>query len=437
MAVTKAGKSILLTVIASGIASSALPICAFITAPLIARALDPTGRGVMAALLMPVSLLNMMLTLGLPEAITFFVARGQLSVRTAFGLAVLGGVVGGAIGVGLLVALAPFLLAGDVAAFKATYYVIALSLPITLAVAGVRGIVLGLHQFDPLNAERVAAPVFRLLTLSLLLIVGWLGPAIAACTSVVSGIIGSTFLVRAFFSRSALAPTTVTIRTVVRYAGASAFGTVSSMLVYSLDQTLMIPLAGAEQLGFYAIAASFAELPMTVVAVIRDLTFTFSAKDDDPALAARACRLTLLVMIPMCALFIVSTPLLLPLLFGAAFAPAVPMTELLLIGSVFSAITAILGSGLMGAGCAGLRSLIQVAGAILTTILIFLLVPTYGGIGAAWATTLTYAALAAGTVFLYARSVGLQSRYCLIPTLPEAKVLIRTIVSSVSFGRSV
>lgn len=62
-----------------------------------------------------------------------------------------------------------------------------------------------------------------------------------------------------------------------------------------------------------------------------------------------------------------------------------------------------------------LRSGIQVGGAALTAALLFALVPRWGGIGAAWVTTLTYAAMALATLLVYVQATGLTFKRCLVP----------------------
>ena len=93
------------TAIYSSIGNLALPLSALVTGPLLARALGPDGRGVMAALMAPISLANLMFTLGLPDSLAYHVARGRIATGPAVKIALIGGMLCGAVGaIGLLTA---------------------------------------------------------------------------------------------------------------------------------------------------------------------------------------------------------------------------------------------------------------------------------------------------------------------------------------------
>lgn len=57
-------------------AYAALPLVGIITAPILARALGPEGRGQLAAILQPLSVADAFAAIGVPAAMTYFVASG-------------------------------------------------------------------------------------------------------------------------------------------------------------------------------------------------------------------------------------------------------------------------------------------------------------------------------------------------------------------------
>jgi O-antigen/teichoic acid export membrane protein len=317
-------------------------------------------------------------------------------------------------------ALGSVLLRGEPDYLILPYRLIACTLPVTLAIAALRGIVQGRQGYLYINAERISGTLIRLLALVALIACGVLTPVIAAWASLLSALVGSLILLPMFWRPNQVQPPHVPMtKSVLQFCGGAAFGTIGGYLVVALDQALMIPLGGSEQLGYYAVAAAIAELPIAAVGAVRDLVFTVSAERNDAKMAAGACRVTMLVLVPTCAIAALAVPYILPLLYGRAFVPAVRMTQLLLCGTVGSAVTALLGAGLMGAGYPRQRSVILLCGAIFTVALIFLLVPSYGGMGAAWATIVTYTALACATAIAYSRSTGVRLWDCLIPTRLE------------------
>jgi len=76
----------------------------------------------------------------------------------------------------------------------------------------------------------------------------------------------------------------------------------------------------------------------------------------------------------------------LPLLFGADFSPAIPITVVLLLAAVLGTPGSIAGAGLSARGRPGLRSSSLVISCLINVGLLFLIVPTYGAMGAAIAT---------------------------------------------------
>jgi O-antigen/teichoic acid export membrane protein len=408
------------TVLFSSLANLAFPLTTFITGPLLARALGPDGRGLMAALLAPLSLVNLMFTFGVPEALTYFIARGNLSAKKALQIALAGGLACGALAAIAFFLWAPYLFRGQ-EQYLPIFNLLLLTLPVTLTFSALRGIVQGRQQFALINRERIGGALLRLLVLAGMAVLEVLNPVRAVWISVVSVAIGSVFLLSGLRINEAVPANDQLTGPVARYAGAVALGTFGGLIVIRLDQVLMVSLTTHAELAYYAVAASLAELPLTVVGASRDLAFSLAAERDDPQIVARYCRLTILVCGVMCLMSGLATPLMLPLLFGKSFTPAVLMVEILLAGTIGRAVTTVIGVGLMTTGKTLLRSAIQLGGAALTAVLLFVLVPRWGGIGAAWVTTLTFALLALASTTVYVRSAALSFRQCLVPTAADMR----------------
>jgi O-antigen/teichoic acid export membrane protein len=417
----------LLKLIAFGsLANLAFPLTSLITGPLLARALDPIGRGEMALLLSPISLANMALTLGLPESLIWHSARGTISRRYAYQMALGGGFGCGVIGAALMIFFGPMLLTADQAHFAWSLRLIAMTLPITLTLAAFRGVVVGRQHFMYANSERMSASLLRLAAIGIFFLTGMLNPVLAAWTTVLSGIAGSVVLLFPLTKQLDLpAISLVGGRSVACYAGSAALGTVGGFLMLRLDQIIMIPLTATEQLGFYAVAVSLAEVPAAFVNAIRDLIFALGAERNEPAVAAQSCRLALTVFIPICAAAACVTPVVIPILFGKSFMPAVPIAQILFLGTVASAVSSLLGAGLMSLGHAGVRSLVQIGGAGITVLLTIVLVPRYGGMGAALGATLTYIITGTCIAFAYIRYTGVPVADCFIPSRVELGLFIR------------
>jgi O-antigen/teichoic acid export membrane protein len=410
------------TVLFSSLANLAFPLTTFITGPLLARALGPDGRGLMAALLAPLSLANLMFTLGMPDALAFFVARGSLTAKKALQIAVAGGLACSALACIVLFFSAPYLFRNQMR-YLPLFDLLLLTLPVTLTFSAVRGIVQGRRQFALINKERIAGALLRLIVLAVLVALNVLNPIDAVWVSVASVSVASAFLLVGLAKDKRAPASAQSTGSVVHYAGAVALGTFAGLIVIRLDQALMVSLTTPAELAYYAIAVSLAELPLTVVGASRDLAFSLAAEREDPQIVARYCRLTLTACGIICLAAGLATPIVLPLLFGRSFSPAIPMVEILLAGTLGRAVTTVIGAGLMTVGKTWLRSAIQLAGAAMTVTLLFAFVPQWGGIGAAWVTTLTFALLACGSMLVYVQSTGLRFAQCLVPTAADMQYL--------------
>jgi len=391
-----------------------MPLSSVITGPLLARALDPSGRGAMAALLVPISLANLLFTLGLPETLAFHVARRRIDRRGAIVVSLVGGALAGLVSTAVLWAITPMLLR-NYPDQQTAFRFLSLTLPLSLTFAAGRGIVQGRRRFELVAYERFTGVVLRLALLVLLLLVGLLTPLSAAWVTVLSAIVGSLFLLRCFFGRSAPVEEPARYRTVSQFAATAAIATFGSVLVLRLDQTLMTPLTSPEQLGFYAVAVSLAELPFALALAARDVVTTVAADTHDPGYSAMVSRRALLIVVPLSLVGVALAPFAIPLLFGDPFRPAVPMTQILFVGTFASTISVILSGGLLSTGRPALPAIVMTAGAVLTVPALFLLVPRWGGVGAAVATTTTYVVVGVLTAVIFARVARLPLRQCWFP----------------------
>lgn len=389
-----------------------VPFTALLSGPVLAHALGPTGRGELAAVLVPLALANIIATFGFQEAATYFVARGEHDSDRIAGLAVGLSVLTGAVAAAVLWVLAPLLLR-NAPDMVDTLRLLSLTLPLTIGFAGVRGVVAGTQQFGRVSMERAGGSLGRLLVLGLAAVTIGLTSVVAATISVVVPVVASLVLVGPALVRSG-GRTVLRLRRFLGYSVHAAVGTIGGILVLQLDQALMAPLSSVEQLGFYAVAASLAGLPAAAVQGVRDVVFSYSSVTADPDLVARSTRVTVALCVPVVVAGAVLCEPLVPLLFGSDFRPAVLMAQVLLLAALPNTVSAVVGAGLMSVGRPRVRSAILVGGAALTVALVVVLVPRYGGEGAAAASLLTYTFIAVLSVLVFSRITGVRVRDCVL-----------------------
>ena len=79
-----------------------------------------------------------------------------------------------------------------------------------------------------------------------------------------------------------------------------------------------------------------------------------------------------------------------PFLFGAAFAPSIVPAIILLCGTVLLSCNYVLSDGLRGLGRPLIPTIGEVAGLVVTLIALYLLLPRWEILGAAWASVFSY-----------------------------------------------
>lgn len=360
-----------------------------VTAPLVARAVGPEGRGLTASALATLAILPFVLGVGLPMAVRRRAAIESVSeiVRTvrlfAFFLVVPATLLG-------LLAKGVFL-SGLTGAQSLVFMAGAAATPLFISALADESVLIVRKQFLGVAIYRAAQPVVYFVivvctTLTGTLDVTWIIVAMASGT-VASGVVGSV-LVRVGL-RGPRVPMRPLLRQGISYAGSE----LAEVSQNRLDQVVMVSLIGASQAGLYAVAVTLATLPVVLghavgAAVFREVANAQGAERDD--LVARTLRAANLMGIVASASLAGVTPLVVPFLFGKEFIGAVPVTLIALAGST-AILTGYVATVLLGAEGAGRSmTLAQVAGVFTGIGLLFVLGPRFLAIGAAVASSLGY-----------------------------------------------
>jgi O-antigen/teichoic acid export membrane protein len=178
---------------------------------------------------------------------------------------------------------------------------------------------------------------------------------------------------------------------------------------YRVDQLFVGTMAGSAELGLYSYAVTWAEtlfyLPQTLVSVQRP-DLVRAAREAAARQAAAVYRVAVLLSLPLAIGLVVLAPFLCNTLAGDDFSGSIDDLRVLVFGIFGVLALQLLGNALT----AQRRPLLETAAtavAFACTIgLDLLLIPSYGGLGAAVASTLAYTAGGAAAAFLFAHALG-------------------------------
>ncbi|MGO4689585.1 oligosaccharide flippase family protein [Glaciibacter sp. 2TAF33] len=381
-------------------------VVALFSGPILAQALGVTGRGDVAAATAPLTLVVTVATFGVPEAVTWVIARFPHLARNVAGRGILILALAGALAMGA-VALVPGWLSGGRPEVQQLIFIASLAIIPNLLVGILRGVASATQRWRLVTTERMLTSSLRLLVLIPFWLTGTLTPLVATIAVAAMPVVGAFVYIgrmRSLEPRSREVPPVARVGGLLSYGSRIWIGSLSGILLSRVDQVLMTPLAGTYELGLYVVAVSVSELPLIIHIAVRDVTFVTDAADSvDDRLAASARISTFLC--GLAAMFLGVTMLWwLPFLFGDGFRRSIPVAAVLLLAVVLNTPGSIAGSGLSARGRPGLRSSSLTVACVTNIGLIVLLCPLMGAMGAALA-TLTGSIIASNLNLFFLRRI--------------------------------
>jgi O-antigen/teichoic acid export membrane protein len=208
-------------------------------------------------------------------------------------------------------------------------------------------------------------------------------------------------------------------RRLLAFGVRSHSGNVASLFNERLDQLLISLFLGPSSLGFYVIAVTLTSATMVIgvstsmvalpaVARLRSLA-------EQAATARRFAIVTLAGSVIITLPLLATTPALIKIFFGQAFAPAAGPCRILLVATIALSTNRVLGANLRAIGRpvdAGAAELIALA---VTAVGLAVLLPSFGLLGAAFTSLLAYLASGGWMILRLSTGLGVGSASLLLP----------------------
>ncbi|MGX7724527.1 oligosaccharide flippase family protein [Rhodococcus sp. 5G237] len=363
-----------------------------ITAPVIARALGPEGRGEAATALAAFALVPILVSLGVPLEVRRASVKGDWSriIRASRDLSVMMFVPSGLIA--FLLSVFIFRSMSSEAALVA--FTGALCAPLTVSWLCDQSALIALSRYRAVAAIQVAQSIVYVLLVALAFAFSVLSVPVVLCANILGSLVTcglGIYLTRVTFlgprasRRSLLAGG-------IKYAGSGIAEAASNRL----DQLLVLPLIGAYGAGLYSVAVTISSIPLSVGHALGAHFFNESAKaeaKDLSGLSGFGLRSGFLASFMVSLSLGVLSPFVVPLVFGAEFSGSIPVVVVSLIGSV-AMTTAYVGSMMLAArGRGGMMTSSQVVSLVVGLCGLYLLAPRLGAPGVAFASTIAYFSL--------------------------------------------
>jgi O-antigen/teichoic acid export membrane protein len=362
-------------------------VTALVTGPLQARALGAEGRGSLAAVTVPLTLLPLLANLGLSVYVSRAAARGVplgkllASVGSIFVL------------IGIVVALAAHPLAavlGHGSPTVETYLRIGfLCAPLYLFAYFLWALNQGLERWNALMWNRLIWPLFGTAAIVSLYSLNALTLQAACTVFVVGSLLASIPLLGILRRVGRLRFDASMTRGAVVFGVPAWIGLLAYHANISLDQLLMIRLVDRRELGLYAVAVTIAYFSTTITAPLQVAIVPRSARGEGD-LVVRAFRSIMWLIGVLSLAAAAATPLVVPLLFGPDFTAAVTMVWILLVAGLPLTGTMVLGAALSAAGRPGAPARGELLALVVMVPALFVFLPKWGGVAAAIISLISY-----------------------------------------------
>jgi len=390
-------------------ANATVALLSLLNVLVVARALGPTGRGEIAFLIAVAMLSSHLVSLSLQEANANLAAShpelrpGLASNAVIFALA-LGVVATGA--VGGLAELVPAL-GGEVDRLL-LWFALA-CVPAALLKQYLTLLVQADYAFAVTNAAWVVGPLTTAVCNGLLAVAGELSVE-SAFGAWAFGQVAGVVLLCAYVARHAGfgRPDAALARRSVAFGAKAHVGRFMEVGNYRADQWLLGSLAGSRELGLYSIAVAWAEalyyLPGVLVLVQRP-DLVRAGPREAVRRAFQVCRVGLVLSGTAAVALVLAAPVLCAGVFGQRFAGATDDLRVLAFGALGIVVFELLTNALTAQRKPMLASAAIGVAFVLTATLDLLLIPVYGGLGAAIATTVAYTGGGIAAVLIFDRAM--------------------------------
>ncbi len=386
----------------------------FLTGVLIARALGPEGKGVLHLIVTTVTIVMWLGNFGIGPASIYFIGQDRERLPALVGnLLVLTASVGG------LVMVIAWLLFQYSQADVVTqlppwmWFVIALLIPLRILQSLLMQILSAVLRIKEINFVEILSTLVRLVS-TVLFIVVWDGGIRGAFLAYALGDLvlvgGFCWMVWRHCGRPGR-PDLALFGASLRFGLNSYLANLMRHLNLRLDTVLVASLAvkGMHATGVYSVATNLAELLVFIPESIRLSLFPMvaaSLESDANRLTQAACRHTMFLT-SICALGLAAVgPFLIRYLYGGAFGDAILPLIILLPGIVMLSQAHVFYGYFMGQGRPGVTTITTLLSLLATIGLDLVLIPRYGVVGAAIASTCAYAVEFLASLVFFIRHSG-------------------------------
>ncbi|MFZ2174969.1 MAG: oligosaccharide flippase family protein [Rhodococcus sp. (in: high G+C Gram-positive bacteria)] len=352
------------------------------TVPIVARALGPDGRGIAATMLAVLAITQVLLGLGIPLAVrrrvivgddrsdVMMTARLYAALTTIPALAV-------AFSIDVI------LFTEQTTTTRIAFYISMALIPLTVSWATDVSVLVATEEYLRMALLGIVQAGSSFLVVLAIWMIGKLDiSSVIYATlagNVVTFFVGLCWVgarggrVRHFWS-------------LAREGCSLVGGQMAGIATGRVDQIIVLPILGAGGAGIYSIALTLGSLPTPVAQAVGAGSFANFSRGERQ-LVLKSIRHSAALCIVTAAILGVASYFLIPVVFGTAFADAIPAALIMVGGSIFTGVAFVASMALAAQRKGARMTTIQVGGVLVGLALLAPLAVTWGAVGAASAMT--------------------------------------------------
>lgn len=388
------------------------------TGVIVARALGPSGRGEIAAILVLVFTATWLFSLGSTEAITFRISRAPKDAAKLIGfwsvVAILSGVVAIAIAELALPTLFSAQSAEAITMARIYVPVVVVSLLITVF----NGVLLGDQDFFGYNVFRTLTPLVVAVGYGICLALGSFSVETALIANAAGFLVAAVGMaIRSLRKHSVARPDRGLAKSSLWYGIRAHGGSIGGFVNARLDLLVLPAFLTAASVGEYSVATNVTSLIGTLTGTIAIFAMPLAARLESASarIVIRTLHATFAIGLTIAIFLAIVAGFAVPLVYGSDFQEAVTPMRIMLPGEVLDAASVVLWAGLLAANRPFLSTLAAGPGAILTIVGLILFLESGGIIAAAFVTLSAHSVVFVISALLYRRTLGLRWREFLPP----------------------
>ncbi|MEN3977217.1 oligosaccharide flippase family protein [Emcibacter sp. SYSU 3D8] len=387
-----------------------------------ARALEPEGRGVVAAAWAAVSISTLISSLGIGKSLISRLNDSDSGLTAADYLG------------GVLALMPVVMMLGWAVLFSMApnfppeqrilgWVLIALAIPVVFVSDMVRSVLRARRRIFWLNLTVSGGAVLRVAVMGLLWMLGVISIGAVLVIEIgfhaVIAAVGCWSLRGALLNGPRMGAVTGAVKAMLGYGILFQLYSLLFNMINRVNVVMLEKITGAEAAGYFAIGARLAEYMGTLTMQISFVMIPYLAQQRDKSDAVQRAmdlvRMSVLVLVPAGVVLMLVAGYLIPILYGSAFVSSVAICRTMIPGIVAAVLFQLASMPAVAAGRMRLVTMCSAIGFAVNGVAMLILTPRWGAVGAAAAATLGYVSLLGAHLLTLRLSMGISPIDVLIP----------------------